>query len=137
MKQRLPGIIKLSYIGQSSLPDDVVLMADSGLKPSITGQLSEVDLVGVAEFTTEENYDNQSTIEKVTLKFATCDDVKTSKVGFVATTVENQSYLIGSAEKPALVKKETTSGIPSGESAANAYTVTFEAKKALIPCELS
>ena len=134
MKQNLPGIIAIGYKRQSTLPADAVYRALSGLLPNILQSPTEVDFIGVPTAEVEESYDNRASSEKVTLKFQSSNDIPTTGIGFIVKTVENEKFLIGTFEKSAVVKRERSTGTPSGDAAVSSYTVTFEEKKALIPC---
>ena len=135
-KQQLPGIVSLGWMATSTLPDDVVSQAVSGIPPTITSH-TKVEFRGKAECQTEENFDNESSLDRATLRFGTVETIPTLSVAFVITTVGGASYLVGSKERPCVVKRDHATGLPGGEPSVNTYTATFEAKKALIPCNIA
>lgn len=135
--QSLPGIQKVWYIPCADLPDDVVYRSVAGIPillletPSVS-----ITLKGEAVCEVEKSYDNNSYIEKAKLTFLSLDDAPTyNHPAFVIKTVNGETYLIGSKERPyPTVKITSSTGQPDGDASVRKYEVSFTAKKALALC---
>ena len=136
MKQSLPGIHRLFYVCSNDLPPDLMLKAISGVKVGIYTMPKEIYTDGNAECETETDFDNNSSLEKVTLKFSALVALPIHlHLAFVIHTAAGHDYLIGCKEPPyPVVKVKSTTGTPDGQRNIINYEVSFTARKAFIPC---
>ena len=132
----LPGITNVSYIAYDDLPDDVVYRSVAGIPISLEVVPDEITMKGEAVCEMEQSFDNNSHIEKAKLTFLTLDDVPTyNHPAFVIRTVNGETYLIGSKERPyPTVKITSSTGQPDGDTSVRKFEVSFTAKKALALC---
>lgn len=133
----IPGIINVWYVDTNYLPDDVIFKGVAGIQFSLGVQPISIPFIGEAIGEVDEQDDNNSQIQKVTLTFYTLSPLPTERdIAFVIRTVDNQLYLIGAKERPfPTVKMSATTGKTDGDAAIMKYEVTFSARKALIPCK--
>lgn len=134
----LPGIQNVWYILRDNLPDDVVYKAVAGIPVSLqTGPIS-ITMKGEAICEVEQQFDNNSYIEKAKLTFLSLDVVPTEKhPAFVIKTANDDLYIIGSKERPhPTVKITSSTGQPDGDTSVSKYEITFTAKKALALCSV-
>ena len=136
MKQSLPGIIRVAYVNAHLLPPDITLRALSGAPVGIYTTVQDLCLDGEAVCETEEQFDNNSLVEKAKLTFSTHDNLPVEgQLAFVVTTVNMESYIIGAKEQPyPTVKISRSTGTPSGDPSVRKYEVTFSARKSLVLC---
>lgn len=139
MRQSLPGIKRIAYIATDLLPDDITLKAVAGVPVNITGTATEIDVIGEASCETDSQPDNNSQLEKVDLKFNTLDDIPTdSPLAFIVETVSGNKYVIGAKERPyPIVKISTATGTPDGSPSVTKHEISYIAKRALAPCNVS
>ena len=132
----LPGITNVSYISYDDLPDDVVYRSVAGIPITLEVVPDEITMKGEAVCEVEQSFDNNSYIEKAKLTFLTLDDVPTyNHPAFVIKTVNDETFLIGSKERPyPTVKISSSTGQPDGDTSVRKYEVSFTAKKALALC---
>ena len=134
----LPGIVHIGYIDCSLIPEYLMQIAISGVKPTLTLSLHDITLEGEATCEAEDDFDNNSHLEKATLKFKTLEVLPVDeKLAFAIETAAGKTFLIGTCEKPhPIVKRERNTGLPAGDPATIAYKVTFSAKVAPVPCSI-
>ena len=132
----LPGITKVWCISRDYLPDDVVYRAVAGIPISLEASPISITMKGEAVCEVEQSFDNNSHIEKAKLTFLSLDDVPTyNHPAFVIKTVNGETYLIGSKERPyPTVKITSSTGQPDGDTSVRKFEVSFTAKKALALC---
>ena len=136
MKVALPSITKIAYLPCSELSPDIQLRYKVKMPVAVYAGTSPVKFFDAPTCEAVMEYENKGRVEHTTLKFSTLDELPTAyPVAFVVTTANGRSYLIGTMERPfPVVKIESTTGTPAGESAVNKVTVTFSSAKSLIPC---
>ena len=136
MKVALPSITKIAYLPCSELSPDIQLRYKVKMPIAVYAGTSPVKFFDTPTCEAVMEYENKGRVEHTTLKFSTLDELPTAyPVAFVVTTANGRSYLIGAMERPfPVVKIESTTGTPAGESAVNKVTVTFSSAKSLIPC---
>ena len=136
MKVALPSITKIAYLPCSELSPDIQLRYKVKMPVAVYAGTSLVKFFDTPTCEAVMEYENKGRVEHTTLKFSTLDELPTAyPVAFVVTTANGRSYLIGAMERPfPVVKIESTTGTPAGESAVNKVTVTFSSAKSLIPC---
>lgn len=133
----LPGITHVWYIQRDYLPDDVVYRAVAGIPITLSEQPISITMKGETFCEVEQSFDNNSYIEKSKLTFLTLDDVPTDQhPAFVIQTVDGDVYVIGAKERPyPTVKIIRSTGQLDGDPSVRKYEVSFNAKKALAPCD--
>ena len=136
MRTSLPSIVKIAYLPCSELSPDIQLRYKVGLPVAVYAVTTPVTFCGTPLCDTVSEQENKGRIEHTTLTFSTIEELPTAyPIAFVVTTANGRSYLIGTMERPfPVVKIESTTGTPAGESAVNKVTVTFSSAKSLIPC---
>ena len=136
MKTSLPSIVKIAYLPCSELSPDILLRHKVKLPVAVYAGTTPVKFYGTPTCEGVMEYENKGRVEHTTLNFSTLDELPTAyPIAFVVTTANGRSYLIGAMERPfPVVKIESTTGTPAGESAVSKVTVTFSASKSLIPC---
>ena len=136
MRQVLPGIKSISYVSCDSLPYHITTKAIVGIPIGIFDKGTTVHFVGVPKVDVDESFDNNSQLQKATLKFNTTDEMPTrGHHAFLIETVNGERFILGTREIPyPVVKVAFSSGKPSGESAAAEVEVTFVARQALAKC---
>jgi hypothetical protein len=92
--------------------------------------------VGEVTCETEEQFDNNSQVEKASLTFNTLDELPTYRhLAFVIFTAQGDTFVIGTKELPyPTVKISRSTGTPDGEPSVRKYEVTFSARKSLVLC---
>ena len=120
----------------SLLPADITLRALAGVPVGIFTSLNDICKVGEATCETEEQFDNNSQVEKATLTFRTLDELPTYRhLAFVIFTTNSDTFVIGTKELPyPTVKITRSTGTPDGEPSVRKYEVSFTAKKSLVLC---
>ena len=136
MRQVLPGIKSISYVSCDSLPYHITTKAIVGMPIGIFDKGTTVHFIGVPKCDVDESFDNNSQLQKATLKFNTTDEMPTrGHHAFLIETVNGERFILGTREIPyPVVKVAFSSGKPSGESAAAEVEVTFVARQALAKC---
>jgi len=136
MKVSLPSITKIAYLPCSELSPDIVFRYKVKMPVAVYAGTIPITFYGTPSCDTVSEYENKGRLEKATLKFSTLDELPTAfPIAFVVTTANGRSYLIGAMERPfPVVKIESTTGAPDGDTATDKVTVTFSAPKALVPC---
>ena len=136
MKVALPSITKIAYLPCSELSPDIQLRYKVKMPVAVYAGTTPVKFFDTPTCEAVAEQENKGRVEHTTLKFSTLDELPTAyPVAFVVTTANGRSYLIGAMERPfPVVKVESTTGTPAGESAVNKVTVTFSSAKSLIPC---
>ena len=136
MKVALPSITKIACLPCSELSPDIQFRYKVKMPVAVYAGTTPVKFFDTPTCEAVMEYENKGRVEHTTLKFSTLDELPTAyPVAFVVTTANGRSYLIGAMERPfPVVKIESTTGTPAGESAVNKVTVTFSSAKSLIPC---
>ena len=134
--ERLPGIRHIAYVDAEALTPHITLQALAKIPVGIFARLSFVPFeqrTAICE--TETELDNNATLETATLTFASSETLPTDKkLAFAITCVNGEQWLIGSKEAPfPFIKKESSSGLPDGDTNTILYTVTYTNKVALVP----
>ena len=131
---RLPGITRIAYLPCERLPMDITLRAMSGIPVAIATDATNIEKIGNAVCETEQLFDFNSQIEKVTLSFTTNDEFPTyMDLAFIITDVRGNFFVIGTRERPfPVIKRNDTTASPGSSPSVNSYEVTFSAKKALV-----
>lgn len=120
----------------SLLPADITLRALAGVPVGIFTTVNDICKIGEATCETEEQFDNNSQVEKATLTFRTLDELPTYRhLAFVIFTTNSDTFVIGTKELPyPTVKITRSTGTPDGEPSVRKYEVSFTAKKSLVLC---
>ena len=136
MKQSLPGIKRIAFVDCSLLPANITYRSLAGVPVGVYTTVNEVCKIGEASCETEQQFDNNSQVEKATLTFYTLDELPTHRhLAFVIHTVNQESYIIGTKELPyPTVKISRSTGSPDGDPSVRKYEVSFTAKKSLVLC---
>lgn len=136
MKQSLPGIKRIAFVDCSLLPADITLRALAGVPVGIFTTVNDICKIGEATCETEEQFDNNSQLEKATLTFRTLDELPTYRhLAFVIYTTNGDTFVIGTKELPyPTVKLTSSTGTPEGEPSVRKYEVSFTNKKSLVLC---
>lgn len=134
--QRLPGIISIRYVLAASLTASITQKALANVPVGIFADSFPVPHIGDAVCELESQFDNNDTLEKAKLTFSTTAQLPTRQhLAFVILTVDGKQYLVGTAEKPyPVLKVESSTGKPDGDSAVTKYTISYTNKVALVPC---
>ena len=132
----LPSITKIAYLPCSELSADIAFRCKVGLPVAVYAVTTPVTFCGTPLCDTVTELENKVRISHTTLTFSTIEELPTAfPIAFVVTTANGRSYLIGAMERPfPVVKIESTTGAPDGDTATDKVTVTFSAPKALVPC---
>ena len=134
--ERLPGIRHIAYVDAEALTPHITLQALAKIPVGIFARLSFVPFAQRSALCeTETEFDNNSSLETVTLTFASAETLPTDKnLAFAITCVNGEQWLIGTHEAPfPFIKKESSSGLPEGDANTIQYTVTYTNKVALVP----
>lgn len=120
----------------SRLPANITYRAMAGVPVGIFTSLNDICKVGEATCETEEQFDNNSQVEKASLTFHTLDELPTYRhLAFVIFTAQGDTFVIGTKELPyPTVKISRSTGTPDGEPSVRKYEVSFTAKKSLVLC---
>lgn len=131
---RLPGITRIAYLPCERLPMDITLRTMSGIPVAIATDATHIKKIGNAVCETEQQFDFNSQIEKVTLSFSTNDEIPSCMdIAFIITDVKGNSFVIGTRERPfPVIKRTDTTASPGCSPSVNSYEVTFSSKKALV-----
>ena len=136
----LPGIVRIAYISCTDLPENGAMMACVGAPAVVqASQLTDISIEGEPTCEADTDFDNNSTLQKVKLKFQTLDHISVNiPHAFVIVSANGQQYIIGTRERPyPIVKVNTKTGLPSGDPSVMIYEVSLSAKVALSPCSIS
>ena len=135
MKQYLPGIVRIAFIGSGNVPANIELKAIAGIPVDVNEPITDVCFTGIPTCTTESVNDNHAQVEKTTLTFSSTDDVPIKqRIAFLILDANGQWWLIGHRESPFPVIRCTHhTGEADGEKAGYVYEVTLIGRKALIP----
>ena len=108
----------------------------AGVPVGIFTTVEDVCKIGEATCETEEQFDNNSQVEKATLTFFTLDELPIYRhLAFVISTTDGDTFVIGTKELPyPTVKITRSTGTPDGEPSVRKYEVSFTAKKSLVLC---
>ncbi len=138
-RQILPGVKAVHWLDCQHLPQRVDLHGICRMPVPVLTALSPVGLFDDAECSCTTEREGGSFQDTATLKFLTHELLPLSlKIGFVVTSVEGKSYLIGSKEPPyPRVKVEQRCGLPGGDSAGYLYEITHVSLKSLVECHIS
>ena len=132
---RLPGISRIAYVLAESLSPHLLLQAIAKVPVGVFARLSFLPFdKRTALCETETEFDNNNTLETVTLTFCSAEEFPTGNLCFVVSLVNGEKYLIGTREAPfPVVKMERTSGLPDGDANTTKYTVSYTNRVALVP----
>ncbi|MCR5314373.1 MAG: hypothetical protein K6E52_00555 [Bacteroidaceae bacterium] len=133
MSPSLPDIIAIYLIPCDSLPANITEKFRAHIPVSIPDVLTQIEHCGNASCEAVQQSDNGAVSEKTVLQFYTAENICLfPPLAFVITDAQNQSYVIGTKERP-YPMVEITKGI---DRDANRYSVkvTFNRMKSLIPC---
>lgn len=135
-RQILPGIRAIAWVDCESLIPDIALRSIARMAVPVLTALHEVDFFDSPECECVTENDNGNRTETATLKFLSGTLLPLRKpIGFVVTTVDGDTYLIGTAEKPyPQVKMSIDFGAPDGDSGGFEYEITHTAIKTLVNC---
>ena len=138
MKQYLPGIVRIAYIGCASLPLNIEMKALVGIPSGIYDMIKEVCFTGTPTCVTENVYDNHAQVEKSTLTFSSTDDIPLRQLlAFLALDTNGRWWLIGHHEDPfPIIKRTHQTGEADGEKAGYVYEVSMIGRKTLIRVNL-
>ena len=138
MKQSLPGIVRIAYLGCVNVPSNIELRALVGIPSAVYDLIHEVCFSGTPLCVTENEYDLHAQVEKTKLTFSSTDEIPIrQQLAFLVLDTNGQWWLIGHQEDPYPVIKCThQTGEPDGEKAGNVYEVTLIGRKTLIPVSI-
>ena len=133
--ESLPGIRHIAFVDAEALTPHITLQALAKIQVGIFARLFPISFDRrTALCETETEFDNNSTLETATLTFASSETLPLDrKLCFVITLVNGEQWLLGTHEPPfPFVKKETSSGLPDGDTNIINYTVNYTNKVALV-----
>ena len=135
MKQSLPGIVRIAYIGCVNLPQYIEMKTLAGIPSGVYDMIKEVCFAGTASCVCESEYDNHAQVEKATLTFFSVDSIPIRQaIAFLALDSNGQWWLLGHHEPPyPTVRRAFHTGAPADDKAGYTYEVTLMGRKALIP----
>lgn len=135
-KQILPGIKFIGWLDCRNLPDRVFLSAICGMTVAVLTDIHEIKFFDEPQCECVSKKDGAGYEDTATLKFLAGKEIPRSNfLAFVVTDSNDNSYLIGSKEKPFAVAQAThRTGVPSGDGAGFAYEITHVSIKSLVPC---
>lgn len=138
-RQILPGVKAVHWLDCQHLPQRVDLHGICRMPVAVLTALSAVGLFDDAECVCTTEREGGAYKDTATLKFLTHELLPVHrKLGFVVTSVEGKSFLIGSKEPPfPQIKVEHRCGLPDGDSAGYFYEITHVALKSLVECHIS
>ena len=134
MKQSLPGIVRIAYLGCVNVPSNIEMRALVGIPSGVYDLIHEVCFSGTPLCVTENEYDRHAQVEKTKLTFSSTDEIPIrQQLAFIVLDTNGQWWLIGHQEDPyPVIKRTHQTGEPDGEKAGNVYEVTFIGRKTLI-----
>ena len=126
----------MAYLQCEELPPNINYKAMAKVPVGIYPTPTYIDTDGKSECDTETDFDNNSKIEKATLKFSTTESLPVHiHLAFVIYTVRGEKYIIGCKEAPyPIIKVKSTTGSPDWQRNIINYEITFTARKALVQC---
>lgn len=132
--QTLPGVASVFQMLTADLVRDIAYRSEAGLLVPVYKKPTAIPILGDAKCELTEQPDNNAQVEKVTLTFRTSHRLDTSQpLAFVVRTVQGQTYLIGTRERPfPTVKVSHTTGAPSGDASVYEVQVSLTHRKALV-----
>lgn len=138
-RQILPGVKAVHWLDCQHLPRRVDLHGICRMPVPVLTALSAVEVFDDAECACVTEREGGSFQDTATLKFLTHELLPINlKLGFVVTSVEGKSYLVGSKEAPfPKVKVEQRCGLPGGDSAGYFYEISHVSLKSLVECHIS
>ena len=134
--QILPGILFIGWVECSKLPDRVACRKITGEMVAVLTTVHPVDFFDDPECSCLSTKKNGGWSEKATLKFHSHGLIPyTQGIGFVVTSQNGSSYLIGSKEHPLpIIDVDMKHGSPDGDGGGFYYEVTHTALRTMIPC---
>ena len=134
--QILPGIKAIGWIDCRHLPRRVDLSAICGMTVTILTDIHPIPFFDEPTCECQTKKDGAGYEDTATLKFLTSKELpRSASLGFIVTDVNDNSYLLGSLEKPVPIVETTHRlGIPSGDAAGYAYEIKHVSIKSMVPC---
>ena len=136
MAQLLPGIIKIQAIKAANLPADISLRHQVGLPLASVGDFASIPIVGTSTGTLTSEYDHRYYVQTAEIAIRTTERLRfNDRMAFVITTVNSNSFLLGTKEPPYPVLLEgATFGKPEEEGSYYDYTLSYVSPQALREC---
>lgn len=136
MAQLLPGIIKIQAVKAAQLPADISLRHQVGLPLTIVGDFAGTPILGTSTGTLTSKYDHNYYVQTAEIAIRTTERLRFSdRMAFVITTVNGNSFLLGTKEPPYPILLEgATFGKPDEESSCYDYTLSYVSPQALREC---
>lgn len=135
LAQSLPGIVFIGVVDCAKLQPNLREMSAAGLVVAAHTSITAVPFDNAScECASEPSHGEP--IETATLKFRTTSLLDTDiQMGFVITSVNGDSFLIGAAEPPyPMVSFTRKTGTPGGSPAAWEIEVKAVGRRTLLPC---
>ena len=134
--QILPGIKAIGWLDCQHLPRRVDLTAICGMPLPILTDIHPIPFFDEPTCECKTKKDGAGYEDTATLKFLTDKKLpRSASLGFVGTDVNDNSYLLGSLEKPwPNVECDSSTGIPSGDAAGYAYEIKHVSIRSMVPC---
>lgn len=135
---RLPGIMRLSYIKCKRLPAFAMFESLNRVIISVPFPTNTIHFYGEATLSWEGSMLNGQRQEKSTLEFKTSDELPMDEpIAFVVTTIYGLQYLIGTREPnyPVINYSDST-GTVGKDAAVRTYKVTHLGRKSVLRCIL-
>ena len=133
---RLPGIKSIAYVYAEDLTPHITMQTLANVPVGVFARLSFLPFdKKTALCETDTELDNNSILETATLTFSSCEDVPISAhLCFIISLVNGEHFLIGTKEAPfPSIKRESSSGLPDGDSNTTKFTITYCNRVALVP----
>lgn len=129
--QSLPGIKEIAYVECSKLAPQLMSKSIARLPIAIMTDITNVTFFGDAEYNINNSYKDGGREEKVTLSFNTADSIPLdTPLAWVVSTVNGDTFIIGTREKPyPVINTEFNSG-SSGKAQITTVKVEYKNIKA-------
>lgn len=132
----LPGVKLIGWVDCSKLPKGTALAGICRMPVTILTDVHNIDFFDDPECTCKTTRNNGANEDKTSLKFHSSVELPNiSSLGFVITDVNDNSFLIGSKERPVkIVQPESNLGTAAGSAAGLYYEISHVDVKSLVPC---
>lgn len=132
MVTHLSGIKRIGFIETKYLEPNIMLRAQAGIQVAVMASVKEIKFFGLPEIQSDLQLVNFGTREAISIKFDSLDNIPLDKyVAIIVQDVNNDNFIIGTKENPALINRQYESSDLNGKSTFK-YTITNEDRISLI-----
>lgn len=132
MVTHLTGIKKIGFVDTRYLEPYIMFKAQAGIQVAVMTGAKEIKFFGLPEIQSDLKLVNFGTREATSIKFDSLDEIPLDKdIAFIVQDVNNDNFIIGTKENPAVVNRQYESSDPNGK-ATYKYTITNEDRISLI-----